>query len=148
MKKCTKCKCEKPLSDFHSSKKRGKQAICKPCRKEVDRKYWKKRSSDKSKMEKKMQYQEGYRQKRRSFIFGFLSENPCVDCGESDPIVLTFDHVRDKKFTIAAKALSVSQEELLSEIEKCEIRCANCHMRKTAEQFKWYAHEKNKNLGV
>lgn len=144
MKKCSKCKCEKPLSNFHESKKRGTQAVCKPCRKEVDREYWKRRSSNDLKMEKKKCYQEARRKKRREFIYGFLSDNPCVDCGETDPIVLTFDHVRDKKFTIATKVMSVSQEELINEIKKCEIRCGNCHMRKTAQQFNWYEHEKNR----
>jgi hypothetical protein len=60
-----------------------------------------------------------------------------VDCGESDPVVLDFDHVRgSKRFSIAiAVTLGYPWETLLREIEKCEVRCANCHRRKTARQM-------------
>ena len=27
---------------------------------------------------------------------------------------------------------------ILKEIEKCEIRCSNCHRKKTAKDFNWY----------
>lgn len=76
------------------------------------------------------------------FVKGYLSENPCVDCGEDDPIVLDFDHIeaKDKAASISkmvASGLSITTIE--SEIAKCEIRCANCHRRRTAKQFNWYA---------
>jgi hypothetical protein len=28
---------------------------------------------------------------------------------------------------------------LIAEIEKCDIQCANCHRKRTAKQFGWYA---------
>jgi hypothetical protein len=63
-----------------------------------------------------------------------------VDCGESDPAVLEFDHVSGKKTANISYLLGVvaSWERLASEIQKCEVRCANCHRWKTAREQGWY----------
>ena len=39
-------------------------------------------------------------------IRSFLMQNPCVDCGESDPIVLDFDHVRGDPEHAKAKPMA------------------------------------------
>jgi hypothetical protein len=36
-----------------------------------------------------------------------------------------------------------SWESVLKEIQKCEIRCANCHRRKTYLQFKFFGKTKS-----
>jgi hypothetical protein len=78
-------------------------------------------------------------QKLRQFIWDYLKEHPCVDCGEPDPVVLEFDHMGDKKMAIGDISYhNPSLEKLKEEIEKCEVRCANCHRRKTAIQLEWY----------
>lgn len=68
-------------------------------------------------------------------VFEYLLEHPCVDCGETDPIVLEFDH-RDGEVKDRAVAELVSDNcgwrKILAEIKKCDVRCANCHRRKTA----------------
>lgn len=75
------------------------------------------------------------------WIFDYLREHPCVDCGEADPVVLEFDHVRGEKFaTIARMAQGFSLAKVRAEIAKCDVRCANCHRRKTASQLGWYAY--------
>lgn len=82
--------------------------------------------------------QKRHRLKVRAKLLEFLSTKFCADCGESDPIVLEFDHRNSKqKFKIIAKMLSghYSWESVLREINKCEIRCANCHRRKTYIQL-------------
>lgn len=71
-------------------------------------------------------------------IWDYKSTHPCVDCGESDPLVLDFDH-RDgatKKFNVHAR--QVSLEILMAEIAKCDVRCANCHRRVTAKAQGWF----------
>ena len=69
-------------------------------------------------------------------VYEYLKTHPCVDCGEDDPIVLEFDHVRGKKsYNVSAMGwLALSWNSLEKEISKCEVRCANCHRRKTAER--------------
>ena len=85
-------------------------------------------------------FQKRFRQRKRALAFQYLKTHPCVDCKNPDPRVLDFDHQRDKSFNIG-KAISsghVSWEVILKEIEKCEVRCANCHRIRHAIQNNWY----------
>lgn len=68
----------------------------------------------------------------------YLLTHPCVDCGESDIRCLEFDH-RDRT-TKVREVTKMAQElrawwQIELEIEKCDVRCANCHRRKTAVDF-------------
>jgi hypothetical protein len=51
-------------------------------------------------------------------------------------MVLEFDHLRDKIANIGSM-LKFAKDKILEEIKKCEIRCANCHRRKTSERGLW-----------
>ncbi|HEY4506146.1 MAG TPA: hypothetical protein VJJ24_01725 [Candidatus Paceibacterota bacterium] len=85
--------------------------------------------------------QKRHRVRVREELFAFLSKNKCADCGENDPIVLEFDHTeRPKKFKQVSKMLSghYSWKSIAKEIQKCEIRCANCHRRKTYHEGGMY----------
>lgn len=73
-------------------------------------------------------------EERMLYLVAFLREHPCVDCGEADPIVLEFDHLRDKKFSISEGLQGRRWQDVLDEIAKCEVVCANCHRRRTAER--------------
>lgn len=75
------------------------------------------------------------RKKVRMWLHEYLKTNPCADCGELDPIVLEFDHIGEKKFTIgefASKGASLNT--VIAEVAKCQVRCANCHRRKTYKE--------------
>jgi hypothetical protein len=67
------------------------------------------------------------------WLYQYLSEHPCVDCGESDPVVLEFDHVA-KKWHDVTRLTSMSLKRIQEEIAKCEVCCANCHTRRTAQR--------------
>jgi hypothetical protein len=71
------------------------------------------------------------------YLIAYLKEHPCVDCGESDIVVLDFDHQRDKVELVSLLTHGYSLERLKREIDKCEVVCANCHRRRTAKQFGW-----------
>lgn len=89
--------------------------------------------------EKAVKHNAEYKGRNLQFVVDYLKQHPCVDCGETDPIVLEFDHLRNKRKEVSRLINDcVSIEILVEEIEKCEVRCANCHRRKTAKQFNWY----------
>ena len=61
----------------------------------------------------------------------------CVDCSERDPDVLEWDHVRgDKKATVSSMIQrGYGPKAIDEERAKCEVRCANCHKRKSRKQL-------------
>lgn len=74
-------------------------------------------------------------------MLDYLEGKSCVGCGIQDNRVLEFDHIEPstKSFGIARGIADTrSWENILIEIEKCQILCANCHKIKTSEKQKWY----------
>lgn len=136
MRKCTKCNVTKPEEDFYWSNKEHTQRErrCKSCCVAARAGY------DKKNADKVKEVKARVKKRNKGFIIQHLLNNPCVDCGESDIQVLQFDHTEpllgNRKRRVTAH-INYSLERLREEINKCEIRCANCHMRRTREQFGW-----------
>lgn len=66
----------------------------------------------------------------RRWLDAYKLKAGCVDCGyKAHHAALHFDHVRGEKLINVCNAKSIAQAE--AEIEKCEVRCANCHAVKT-----------------
>jgi len=63
----------------------------------------------------------------------YLSSHPCVDCGQSDPLVLDYDHITGTKARDVSQMIQapVKWQKIAEEIKKCAVRCANCHRRRT-----------------
>jgi hypothetical protein len=142
MKLCGCCQQEKALSDFNKNvcKPDGLQTTCRACQRQSSKAYY---ENNRKRMVRQIL---AARTKRRRmlqrFLLDYLAEHPCVDCGEDDIVVLDFDHVRGvKEMAIADLVAGVhSLAALKAEIAKCDIRCANCHRRKTMRDrvsYRW-----------
>lgn len=136
MKICTRCGVEKTLEEFQkrSSAKDGHTNLCKPCKRQYDNKYY---SNNLDRKDYIIKNRQKAKLEAESYILEYLLNNPCIDCGESDPIVLEFDHVSGTKKEAISILKRNGLKSIVEEIKKCEVRCANCHRRKTAKQFGW-----------
>lgn len=116
MKRCQICGKNKPFKSFYASNKSkdGYRNKCKKCRPRYD---------------DRIKYESGkiYRSERKSIIDSY--KDKCILCGEDDKACLQFHHLKDKNFNIGTYGPSCTKEELLYEISKCVVLCANCHMR-------------------
>ena len=137
MKTCPACKQTKPTPEFGKNRARrdGLQIYCRPCTKEVQHRWYVKHKEGHSEYVKRRRAEAA--DEKAELIVEYLKSHCCVDCGEADPVVLEFDHVKGpKRFTIGScLAPGYSWTAIQREIRKCEVRCANCHRRKTARQF-------------
>lgn len=138
-KKCSICGIERAVSEFPiKNKNTGRRGTrCRGCRSAYGKAHYKKNR------EKYLTRTSARRHRQRdsywSWLMTYLVSHPCVDCGQTDPVVLQFDH-RDgttKVATIGALLSRASWAILLAEIAKCDVRCANCHRVRTAQQFNW-----------
>lgn len=135
-KKC--CRCQKNWSeeDFNWKIKNIKRSpYCKECSREYIRDHY---SKNKDYYKRKTKIRNILNKKElQTFIKTYLKTHPCIDCNESDIVVLEFDH-KDKKLKFDSIAMMVrrklSLKKIQEEIAKCEVRCANCHRRKTAKE--------------
>lgn len=140
MKICYSCKQEKEETEYYfkNKVKNIRHAYCKDCKKKYHKKHY----------ENNVQYYVSKAKIRnarvnletRLKIFEYLKSHPCVDCGESDVIVLEFDHVRGKKRLAVSSLVNYGWKTVHEEIQKCEVRCSNCHTRKTAKQLGYYKY--------
>jgi len=130
---CRVCKVEKPVTEFgYRSRSRGtRHLICRSCTSDYNRDWWvKNRVVQMPRIRRNRAKRDRELEQR---IWDILFDTACVDCGETDLAVLHFDHLRDKVRDISTMWRSQrSWRAVELEIAKCEVRCANCHARKTA----------------
>ena len=131
MKICSSCQNEKPLNQF-SKKRQGLQSQCKDCHRIYRRQHY--LDNRQKYIDKAKRINSTYRKTVQQFIIDYLLQHCCVDCGEADIVVLEFDHLADKSFNISSAIVKGKTiERIKEEIDKCEVRCANCHRRKTSK---------------
>lgn len=134
---CSRCGTEKPLEAFpvRRDRRSGRGTVCLECgRAYQKRHYARNREYYLTKAARRRRVEDA---QILRLLIEYLSEHPCVDCGESDITVLQFDHVDPRLKDDAVSALMrgrVGWQRILTEIQKCDVRCGNCHRRRTAQQ--------------
>lgn len=145
MRTCTKCGITKPETDFFIREQATGRlhAQCKGCYKQHRKTYY---------TAHYQKYKAAYllRAKKRREILrdeyhanmrAYMTDKGCVVCGEKEMCVLELDHIdpSKKRFNISqAVKFGYKWEEVLEELKNCQVLCANCHKRRTAQQFNWY----------
>jgi hypothetical protein len=118
-KYCPACKALKELTEFNvnRAKRDGRATYCIPCNRAISRaRYEARRDHYKSDASRRKKDAISANKRR---VWEYLCEHPCVDCGETDPIVLEFDHLRDKVRAVSALvARGVGWPMIECEIEK------------------------------
>lgn len=132
--KCYRCHEVKPAEEFAWRRKRKGQrdSFCRPCRSAYGKEHYaanKQRYIDQAAIVSQRR-----RLERTRWLLDYFRSHPCVDCRETDPVVLEFDHLRDKVFNVGTELHDRNWESVLAEIAKCEVVCANCHRRRTARR--------------
>lgn len=80
----------------------------------------------------------------RLWLKEYLRTHPCVDCGMADIRVLEFDHRDPSKKVANVGRMSRNGSSLaavMREVEKCDVRCANCHRLRTIKEGHCLRHQ-------
>ena len=141
MKTCTVCSKQQPIENFNKQGKTGRAKICKTCKKDYDaERYERKRDKLLGHVRQTRKAITEYNVKKQ---YEYQLGHPCVDCGETDPVVLEFDHVSqegkvDTLSDLLYKYFLLWEDDRVqTELQKCVVLCANCHKRRTAKQLNW-----------
>lgn len=134
MKRCARCGETKPLSEFHRHKGRrdGVQTYCKPCRVVIDHNRYERVRG--TRVPTRI-----WKRGRSEWLLN-LKSGPCTDCGRVfPPHVMQWDHLpgTPKVGDISQGLRGLSDGQILEEIAKCELVCANCHAIRTFERAGW-----------
>jgi hypothetical protein len=140
--RCVHCKQLKNENDFSWSNKDNnvRNNRCKECQKEYSTAHYVKTKNN------YLDRQRRNRDRNKKIVCDYLKTHPCVDCNESDIVVLQFDHKNpsDKKNVKDGISKGINDKwsikKLKKEIEKCDVRCANCHIKRHAKENSSYKY--------
>ena len=128
---CNSCDRAFPQDEFPKKSEGKTHPKCKECYTKYNREYYHRNPSQRFSARKS-------NKKSRVKISLLIQESknkPCADCGNSFPYyVMDFDHLKEKEFTISAKAHNYGRKKLQEEIDKCDVVCSNCHRVRTWER--------------
>jgi hypothetical protein len=135
MKRCARCGQTKPLSEFHIHRGRrdGVQTYCKRCRAVIDHDRYERTRGTRVPTRT-------WERSRAEWLLNLKRGRPCTDCGRFfPPQILQWDHLPGalKLGNIGTDLRGRSRQEILDEIAKCELVCANCHVIRTFRRAGW-----------
>lgn len=132
---CKQCLISKPFFDFPPDARiaDGIRHKCRMCVAEIARIAYRTRPPRKRNrnLQVERESQRRARQRTRDLVSGFKKDG-CVICGEKHPACLQFHHndPSQKVMTIQrAVARKMPHPQLIAEIKKCTVLCANCHAK-------------------
>lgn len=131
LRRCGACSWMLPLPMFAWRRvdKGQRDNYCRPCRAAYKQRHYRANRARYIATAEQRRHREVAQ--RMTWLMAFYRDHPCVDCGETDPIVLEFDHIGEKRFDISSGLRDRRWSDVLDEIERCEVVCANCHRRRT-----------------
>ncbi len=141
MKTCTSCNKKKSFEDFckRSDSLDGYNGKCKSCVNSYNKEHYVR--NKKAYVTKARKWSKHNCKDNRHKMLNYLKDKRCIDCGETHLLCLQFDHVKGKKrMNVSEMVQTHCWKTILEEIDKCEIRCANCHCKKTSERnqdYRW-----------
>lgn len=137
LRRCGRCTRSLPESSFNRYRG-GRQWWCRDCFRE----YFMQRGD--------LHRRQSARSKQRrveaalELVSAYKRAHPCDDCGETNLVLLDFDHLREKVREISLMAAAGAPlDAIRTEIAKCEVVCANCHRRRTARRGDWVRSRKD-----
>lgn len=172
-KVCNKCYERKPISSFNKKRASGVQPYCRPCQREYQRAYYQ-RVDKKAQLNKMYANRRRRKKEIHKFLTHYFSKNKCVDCSkkklrikkllngkvpnstinqvlhimDSDIRNLTFDHIHTrgaKEYNIADMIRDIRPlHKIEKELQKCVVRCHNCHdviTVKRSRNWRYHAHK-------
>jgi hypothetical protein len=127
MRECRRCGGRKPLSEFHRWHD-DHQWWCKPCRAEYAAAHYQRH--------KKRRQAQNKRRQAEFFAWytSLKAGKPCADCGlVFHPVAMHWHHLPGRKKTsdLGRLVKRGNRQQVLDEIAKCELICANCHAVRT-----------------
>jgi hypothetical protein len=131
---CHGCRWWRPRREF-SFEDAAHQALrsqCRCCCRERSRRHYVREKS--TYIERNRRRRPLERRAAAAAVLQYLREHACVRSGESDPVLLEFNHLEPESKLANISDLireRASRGQLAAEIAKCEVLCANCHQRHT-----------------
>lgn len=139
-KKCPACKIHKEHAEYsnHKNNPDGLQTVCKKCQELKTVKGYRENSSSTDQLDKYLN-----KNKNEIYRLKFLKfKEGCTDCKKFYPNAMDFDHVTGQKSFNISEIYQYgldyeTQIKLVKEeMEKCEVRCGNCHRKATYRRSK------------